>query len=194
MVTGKLDGKGNIKRVIKTDSVSAGGHTMDCRIVRKPAFDVVGKSRKFAEAGGESLAEIPRFWDEFMKDRKGLRAVVCLIGNESSRTVTGSQSLGVSMCRAGAEEFTYAIGVEAAVREVPKDFEVIHVPAARWAIFDSIGPMPGAIQDLTKRIINEWFPGTGYAHPEYELEVYLPGNPGSKDYHCQVWIHVNEKL
>ncbi len=193
-MTGKLDGKGNIKRVIKTDSVSAGGHTMDCRIVQKPAFDVVGKSRKFAEAGGESLAEIPRFWDEFMKDRKSLRAVVGLIGNESSRTVTGSQSLGVSMCRAGAEEFTYAVGVEAAVREVPKDFEVIHVPAARWAIFDSIGPMPGAIQDLTKRIINEWFPGTGYAHPEYELEVYLPGNPGSNDYHCQVWIHVNEKL
>ena len=167
---------------------------MDCRIVQKPAFDVVGKSRKFAEAGGESLAEIPRFWDEFMKDRKGLRAVVGLIGNESSRTVTGSQSLGVSMCRAGAEEFTYATGMEAKVRAVPKDFEVIHVPAARWAIFDSIGPMPGAIQDLTKRIINEWFPDTGYAHPEYELEVYLPGDPGSKNYHCQVWIHVNEKL
>ena len=166
---------------------------MDCRIVQKPAFDVVGKSRKFAEASEESLAEIPRFWDEFMNDMKSGGAVAGLIENEPSDTVTGSQSLGVSMCREGAEKFTYAIGIEAKARAVPKDFEVIHVPAAKWAIFDSIGPMPGAIQDLTRRIINEWFPGTGYAHPEYELEVYLPGDPNSKDYYCQVWIHVNEK-
>jgi AraC family transcriptional regulator len=178
---------------MKMDSVSAGGNNMDYRIVRKPEFDVVGRSRKFAEASEESLAEIPRFWDEFINGEKGGKAVIGLIENEPSHTVTGSQSLGVSMCRAGAKEFTYAIGVETKVRAVPKDFEVIHVPAARWAIFDSIGPVPRAIQDLTKRIISEWFPYTGYAHPEYELEVYLPGDPGSNDYHCQVWIHVNEK-
>lgn len=166
---------------------------MDCRIVQKPGFDVVGRSRKFAEASEESLAEIPRFWDEFMNDKKGGTFDIILIESEPSQTVTDSQSLGVSMCRAGAEEFTYAIGMEGKAEAVPKDFEVIHVPAARWAIFDSIGPMPGAIQDLTGRIFKEWFPGTGYAHPEYELEVYLPGDPGSHDYHFQVWIHVNEK-
>ena len=166
---------------------------MECQIVQKPAFDVVGRSRKFAEANDDSLSQIPRFWDEFMNDKKGGGALVGLIENDPSLTVTGSQSLGISMCRAGAEEFTYAIGMEAKVRTVPKDFEVIHIPAARWAIFDSIGPMPGAIQDVTKQIINEWFPGTGYAHPRYELEVYLPGDPNDSDYHCQVWIHVNEK-
>lgn len=166
---------------------------MDYQIVQKPAFDVIGRSRKFAEASEKSLAEIPRFWDEFMNDVKDGSAIVGLINNEPSNTVTGSQSLGVSMCRAGAEKFTYAIGMEGKVRAVPKDFEVIHIPSVRWAIFDSIGPMPTAIQDLTRRIINEWLPGTGYAHPEYELEVFLPGDPSSSDYHCQVWIHVNEK-
>jgi len=166
---------------------------MDCRIVRKPAFDVLGKSRKFAEASEESLAAIPRFWDEFMNDSKDGRGIDSLIQNDPSLTVTGSQYLGVSMCSGGAEKFTYAIGVEAKVKTAPKYFEVIHVPASRWAIFDSIGPVPCAIQDITGQIINEWFPGTGYAHPDYELEVYLPGDPGSNDYHCQVWIHVNEK-
>jgi AraC family transcriptional regulator len=166
---------------------------MECLIIQKPPFDVVGRSRKFPEASEESLAEIPLFWDEFMNDEKGFKAIFDLIENEPTHTVTGSQSLGVSMCREGAETFTYAIGMEAKIEEVPTDFEIIHIPEASWAIFDSIGPMPGALQDLTKRIINEWFPGTGYAHPEYELEVYLPGDPSSNDYHCQVWIHVNER-
>jgi predicted transcriptional regulator YdeE len=78
---------------------------MDCRIVEKPAFDIVGKSRKFAEAGEESFAEIPRFWDEFMNSRNGGKAIVGLTGNGPSQTVTGSQSLGVSMCRAGMGRF-----------------------------------------------------------------------------------------
>ncbi len=167
---------------------------MDCRIVQKPAFDIVGKSRKFAEASKENLTEIPRFWDQFMNSSNDSKVVASLTENRPIHTVTGSRSLGVSMCRAGAEEFTYAIGIEAKVRAAPADFEIIHIPAARWAIFDAIGPMPGAIQDTTERIFSEWFPDTGYSHPEYELEVYLPGDPSSNDYHCQVWIHVNEKL
>ena len=167
---------------------------MDCQIVRKPAFDIVGRSRKFAEDSEENLTEIPRFWDEFVNSTNDGEVVVGLTENGPAHTVTGSQSLGVSMCRAGAEEFTYAIGIEAKVKTAPKDFEIIHIPAARWAIFDSIGPMPGAIQDITKRIFSVWFPATGYAHPEYELEVYLPGDPSSNNYHSQVWIHVNDKL
>lgn len=167
---------------------------MDCRIIEKPAFDIVGRSRRFAEDSEENRIEIPRFWDKFMNSTNNGKAIVGLTENGPIGTVTGSQSLGVSMCREGAEEFTYAIGMEAKIKKAPKDFEIIHIPAARWAIFDSIGPMPGAIQDITKRIFSEWFPSTGYSHPEYELEVYLPGDPGSNNYHCQVWIHVNEKL
>ena len=165
---------------------------MDCRIVQKPAFNIVGRSRKFTEAGEENLIEIPRFWDEFMNSTNNGKFIPGLTEYGPSYTVTGSQSLGVSMCREGAEEFTYAVGMEAKVRTAPKDFEIIHIPAARWAIFNSIGPMPGSIQDITKRIFSEWFPATGYLHPEYELEVYLPGDPSSDDYRCQVWIHVNE--
>jgi AraC family transcriptional regulator len=167
---------------------------MNCLMVQKPAFEIVGRSRKFAEDSEKTRIEIPKFWDEFMNNTNYGKVVVGLTEIVPACTVTGSQSLGISMCRAGAEEFTYAIGMEAKVKTAPKDFEIIHIPAARWAIFDSIGPMPGAMQDITKRIFVEWFPSTGYAHPEFELEVYLPGDPSSNDYRCQVWIHVNEKL
>ena len=96
------------------------------------------------------------------------------------------------MCKAGMEEFTYAIGAEATGETLPTGFGVIHIPATTWAIFECIGPMPGAIQNVMKRIFAEWFPSTGYKHPEYELEVYLPGNMSSNNYNCQIWIHVNK--
>jgi AraC family transcriptional regulator len=164
---------------------------MNCRIVEKSAFDVIGKSRKFTEAEVESLSGIPQFWDEFMNDMNGNKVLVDMTRNRPG-SVTGATSLGVSTCGAGMEEFTYTIGAEATAKAIPAGFGVVHVPAASWAVFDSIGPMPHAIQDVTKRIFSEWFPTTGYAHPEYELEVYLPGDPSGKDYHCQVWIHVNK--
>ena len=127
-----------------------------------------------------------------MNDMNGSKILVSMTQNRPG-PVTASTSLGVSMCSAGMEEFIYAIGVETKAKTIPASFEVIHIPAATWAVFDSIGPMPGAIQGVTKRIFSEWFPATGYAHPEYELEVYLPGDPSSDDYHCEVWIHVNKK-
>ena len=164
---------------------------MNCQILEKPAFDIIGKSRKFIEAGEENLAQIPQFWDEFRNDPNGNKVLMNITQGKAG-CVTGSTSLGVSMCRPGAEYFTYAIGAEAAATPLPADFSVIHVPAATWAVFDSIGPMPRAIQEVTKRIFAEWFPSTGYEHPEYELEVYLPGDPSSSDYHCQVWIHVHK--
>jgi len=71
---------------------------------------------------------------------------------------------------------------------------VIHIPTATWAVFESIGPMPKAIQTVTVKIFKEWFPSTGYEHAAIpELEVYLPGNPDNQDYHCQVWIPIIKK-
>ena len=164
---------------------------MDCRIVEKPSFYIVGKSRKFAETSGENVTLIPQFWDEFLNDKSGNEALMNLTQSRPG-SITGSMSLGVSMCKAGMEEFTYAIGAEATGETLPTGFGVIHIPATTWAIFECIGPLPGAIQDVMKRIFAEWFPSTGYKHPEYELEVYLPGNTSSNDYNCQVWIHINK--
>jgi AraC family transcriptional regulator len=165
---------------------------MECRIVEKPAFHLVGKSRKFTEAGDENATAIPEFWRQLVGDKNGNDVLMNLTQNRPG-SVTGSVSLGVSMCKVGMEEFTYAIGVETPAKTVPARFGVIHIPAATWAVFESVGPMPGAIQNVTKRIFAEWFPSSGYEHPEYELEVYLPGDTSSNDYHCQVWIHINKK-
>ena len=152
---------------------------MDYRIFDKPAFDIVGKSRKFVEASKENTRLIPQFWDEFEKDKRGNEALIKATQNRLG-LVTGSKSLGVSMCKAGMEEFTYAIGVETTLKTLPMGFELIHIPAATWAVFECVGPIPDAIHEVTERIFVEWFPSAGYEHPEHELEVYLPGNTTSR--------------
>jgi AraC family transcriptional regulator len=172
-----------------------GGNDMDYKIIEKPAFDVIAKSREFTTVNGENFIKVPQFWDEFIEAKYYEQLTDLCQGKMGS--VTGACSLGLCCIpdnKKIIEGFTYAIGVEKSDKPVPAGFEVIHVPAATWAVFESVGPMPGAIQDVTKKIFGEWFPSTGYEHaPKPELEVYLPGDMDSPDYRCQVWIPIIKK-
>jgi AraC family transcriptional regulator len=170
-----------------------GGNEMDYRIIEKPSFEVIAKARKFVEANAENAIKIPQFWDEFKKDENGNKVLMKLTQSKPGQ-VTGAVILGISICETGADEFTYAIGVETNVKKLPPGFKAIHIPAETWAVFESIGPMPGALQDVINRIFSEWFPSTGYEHgPEHEIEVYLPGDQFGKNYHCQMWIPIVKK-
>jgi AraC family transcriptional regulator len=186
--------------------VLKGGSDMDYRIIEKTAFDVIGKARKFTTEGGENLIKIPQFWDEFIHDENGENVLMELTQGKPG-PATGALELGICVgegvkegwwesptLSVGYEGFIYAIGAEKPDKPVPKGFEVFHIPAAYWAIFESFGAMPKAIQDVTVKIFQEWFPSTGYEHDtKPELEVYLRGDPNSKDYRCQVWIPIVKK-
>jgi AraC family transcriptional regulator len=183
-----------------------GGSDMDYKIMDKPPFDVVGKARKFTTVGGENFRKIPQFWDEFIRDENGEKTLVELTQGKPG-PVTGAMELGICVgegveegwydspeLSAGYEGFIYAIGVEKPDKPVPQGFKLMHIPEATWAIFESVGPMPKAIQDVTVKIFQEWFPSTGYEHDtKPELEVYLPGDPNSPDYRCQVWMPIVKK-
>ncbi len=53
------------------------------------------------------------------------------------------------------------IGV-ATAKEPPGYWEILEVPAARWAVFHVPGPFPKALQDTWGRIYSEWFPSVNY--------------------------------
>ena len=170
-----------------------GGNDMDYRIIEKPAFDVIGRAREFTNINGENLIKIPQFWEEFTQTDE-FKALINLNQGKTG-PITGSSSLGVCQFIDNTEvKFTYAIAVEKPEGANVADFDVIHIPAATWAIFESVGPMPKAIQDVTVRIFQEWFPSTGYEHDaKPELEVYLPGDVNSPEYRCQAWMPVIKK-
>jgi AraC family transcriptional regulator len=168
-----------------------GGSDMDYRIMEKPAFEILGRSRKFRTKNGENFIKIPQFWQEFMKTDE--YKTLCDLMENKTGAVTGGAMLGV--CFGGEktnwDPFSYGIGIEKPAKKSPVKFEVIPVPAAAWAVFDCT---LDNIQDVTKRIFSEWFPSTGYEHAAApEIEVYLPGKFSDTAMKCQVWIPVVKK-
>lgn len=170
-----------------------GDKDMDYRIVDKPAFKVVGKALKTTTIENQNLQDIPKFWGECWQNGDGNR----LSSMIDDKGQFGDSLLGICMDYSREqEEFTYLIAVEKGENfagAVPEGFVEKLIPAATWAIFESIGPMPNAIQEVWKRIFSEWFPSTGYEHSGGpELEVYPPpkGSTSDADYRCEVWIPI----
>ena len=163
-----------------------GEKDMDYRIVEKGAFKVVGKGVRVSTRNGVNFTRVPRFWEESEKD--GTVERIC--------AHTGPMGMfGICMeFDRPQEEFTYMIAVEKPNGAVPADFVEKEIPPASWAVFDSVGPMPGAVQDVWKRIFSEWFPATGYEHADApEMEVYRTENTSDAEYRCEVWVPIIKK-
>jgi len=157
---------------------------MNCKLIEKGAFKVIGKTKRITTKDGENLKLIPLFWDECVAD--GFYQTHCSLAAASS-------VFGICMdFEPNYEAFTYMIAVEDNETN-SEDFCTAVVPAARWAVFDAIGPMPSAIQRVWEWIFSEWFPATVYQQEEGpQLEVYPVGNVTDSDYKCEVWIPIKK--
>lgn len=157
---------------------------MDYKLVEKDSFKVMGKTKRITTQDGENLKLIPLFWSE------------CMADGSYDQISSRAGSLGVlGICmdfEPNYEAFTYMIAVEDK-GETPADFTSAEIPAVRWAVFESVGPLPGAIQKVWERIYAEWFPVSGYQQAEGpQLEVYPPGDASAPDYKCEVWIPIKK--
>lgn len=164
---------------------------MDYQITEKPAFRVVGRAERVSTKDGENFREIPRFWGDCIRD--GSVKVLSAIG--ANGAVTGNSVLGICTdFSADMEAFTYMIAAESAADDVPEAMVEMPIPAATWAVFESIGAMPEAIQNVWGGIFSEFFPTTDYKHgPGPDLEVYPDGDPTRADYRSEVWVPVVKK-
>lgn len=168
-----------------------GDKDMDYRIVEKLAFKVIGKGIRVTTKDGENFKRIPEFWGECCQN--GFATKLEKMADKSA--VVGECKLGICMeFNTDINEFTYLIGVENTRGISHGGLVEKDVPAATWAVFESIGSMPHAIQNLWKRIYSEWFPSTGYEHAgELDMEVYPPGDADDENYRCEVWIPIVKK-
>ena len=154
---------------------------MNYKMVEKGPFHVAGRTIRMTTCNGENLKEIPKFWSDAYAD--GLIAKL--------EKLSGQQEIyGICMdFEPDQEAFTYMVAAEMPEGVDTGELEVVQIPAATWAVFESVGPMPDAIQHVWKRIFSEWFPATGEAP---QLEVYPAGDIRSDDYRCQVWVPVRQ--
>ncbi len=162
-----------------------GEKEMNYKIEKKDAFRIVGVKERFSMNVEEGFAKVPLFWKRTIE--AGLIPELCKLIDKEPAAL-----LGISSGMDG-KEFDYFIAA-VSDKEIPQGMEESVIPAADWAIFECVGPMPEAIQNLQKRIMTEWLPASGYEYADApDIEVYPEGDQGADDYRCEVWLPVRKK-
>lgn len=167
-----------------------GASVMNYKIEKKEAFRIVGPKLSTTMENSVCFEDIPKFWNETAMSGK-----IAQLGSMIDQAPFGM--LGVSACDSesmGAiSAFDYYIAAPTS-KAVPDGMEEFTVPAATWAVFECIGPMPGAIQEMQKRITTEWLPTSGYEYGSApDIEVYYDKDGTKPDTRSEVWIPVVKK-
>lgn len=157
---------------------------MKYKIVKKEAFKAIGKDISISTENGENMVKIPQFWQE---------AYETGFEKELSEKAGSLGLLGICLPDENGR-MTYAIAAEGDGGRLPEGWGEYSVPAADYAVFEAVGPMPDAIQEVWKSIYSEWFPSTGYKQASgLELEVYPEAGPDREDFRSEIWIPVVRK-
>jgi AraC family transcriptional regulator len=162
-----------------------GDKNMNYKVFDKGSFKVVGKQTRIYMENEENFNQVPKFWYDCMEDGS-----YDWISSKAGKLGI----LGVSKdFDKYKDEFNYMIAVEEVNDKLPKGYVSATIPAATWAAFESIGPVPEALHDLLRRIYTEWMPSTGYQHEcAPDIEVFPAGDMSSSDYRCEIWVPVKK--
>ncbi len=188
----KRGGKVQIFTPLSVKLTLTGGSKMDYRIEKRDAFQVVCKRKRVGKPqSANATPDITAMWQEYGADGTMGRLIACMPENPVMKGLLGicfSSELD-------AKRFPYGIGVVYDGRKVDDDLEVVTIPANTYAVFTSKGKMPDAFIETYHRIVTEFFPQSAqYEYAEnVEFEVYSSEDISNPDYHCEIWIAVNEK-
>lgn len=172
----KSIGKLSIQVILKGDKA------LNYKMIEKEAFTVVGKKIPVTCKDGENFKIVPEFCNQ--------------CGHDGTCDTLGkmcTDNMGVMGICANMQNdcFDYYMAVTHTGGEIPDGMETLEIPKLTWAVFEAVGPIPGAIQDVWKQIFSEWFPTNEYEHANGpELEVYELGDMTKPDYKSYVWIPV----
>lgn len=161
-----------------------GGSEMNYRIEDKKEFRLVGIKEVVTNIGGANMKRIPKIWEEVCNS--GMGAKIASLSNGEPSGVLG-------VCANFRNtEFDYFIA-SSTNQKVPDKMEELIIPANLWVIFECVGSIPDAIQNVWRRIFTEWFPSSGYEHAEApEIEWYSDGDNSADDYKSEIWIPVRK--
>lgn len=172
-----------------------GGKSMDYTIEKMDAFQVIGFLTEIPLDKG--YEQCPKFWDEVNE-----KYLTPLCQGKAAETdlerAVAECCVGLfGVCIEEEEQpgvFTYMAAGHYDGRPVPEGMAVREIPAATWAKFRALGPLPGSLQTLNSQIFQEWLPGNG----QYELafpiniELYQDVENGP-EYESYIWLPVTEK-
>lgn len=172
-------------RVTFTVSIK-GEEAMNYKIIKKDSFRVVGYATKEPMTMEDCFEKVPLFWQRVT--RQGGIAKLCELfdGHEPQGI------LGVSTCENG--EFSGFYICVATEKPVPEGMEEYIVPATTYGVFECVGALPDAMQNVQRRAVSEWLPTSGYEYAQApDIEVYPEGDQQSDSYYSETWLPIVKK-
>ena len=165
-----------------------GGSIMNYKLVEKKAFTVLEKVEAQEIDDSVNKNSIPAFWERSHQNG----TVKTLLEKATDKTFI----FGICYNNAPTDKKTFDYSIAAICDkdiEIPQGFRINEIPERSWLVFDCIGPMPDAMQDIWHKITAEFFPTSDYI-PTYEMDIeaYPAMNMNSKDYKSEVWIPVKK--
>jgi len=197
--TAVKNGEGTLKNFmpLKLQLTMKGGFEMECKIITKAAFTVIGCSKLIPY--DEGYIECPKFWKEHYEN--GGSKYVCGMYGISFDENADRNAVGKVGGSDKDSSFKYMIADDyVPSKEIPEGFETITIAEHTWAVFPCRGPMPDALQAVNTRIYAEWLPeNSDYdIAAGYNIEFYTPASDypkGTADesYYCEIWMPVKAK-
>lgn len=148
-----------------------GGTQMTYKIIEKPAFDLIGKSKHFRF--DRFAREAPKYWKEFVatKDYETLYG----LNQGQGGAITNAPILSAYFPTDGdnRSRFNDVLGLEKEDSMETDGFELFHIPAATYAEFTC---RYASAMKMNKYIYGEWFASTGYERDgsKPDIAAYFP--------------------
>ncbi|MBG0832363.1 AraC family transcriptional regulator [Planomonospora sp. ID67723] len=165
--------------------VIEGSGSMRYRIVEKDEFRLVGRKARVPlvhEGMNPAIAEFVR-----SVGQETMRRMEDLSDQEPRGVVSVAHHIDES--REEGTELDYYCGVVTGA-DAPGDMEVLTVPAGTWAVFESSGAFPQALQYLWRDVFTQWFPSNPYrSRPGPEISRTQVSQDGTTA-DAELWIPV----
>jgi AraC family transcriptional regulator len=134
-----------------------GNSSMRYRVVEKEEFRVVGKKARVPLVYEGMNPAIVAFVRSI--EQETLHRMEGLSDQEPQGIINVSDNLADS--REEGTELDYYHGVVTSAA-APEDMDTLTVPAGTWAVFESSGAFPQALQYLWRDVFTQWFPSNPY--------------------------------
>ncbi|MEU8297110.1 AraC family transcriptional regulator [Micromonospora sp. NPDC048909] len=162
-----------------------GSSSMRYRIVQKDGFRLVGRRARVPLVHEGMNPAIVAFIKGI--ERETVERMEALSDQEPAGVVNVSDNLAGD--RAEGSELDYWHGVVTGA-DVPGDMDALEVPAGAWAVFETSGAFPQAVQYLWRDVFTQWFPSNPYrSRPGPEISRTRLSADGTQA-DAELWIPV----
>jgi len=168
-----------------------GGVNMEFRIEDKPAFNLVGVSKRvpmqFEGVNNEIVKLAEKITDKQREEMHSLQNI------EPYEIVNASYEVDAKFLK---EEgyLTHLIGVLTTENQISDLLEKVPVDAYTWAIFPNEGPFPSTLQETMAKVYSEWLPSSNYEVINAPAFSFTKMDKDKNDYaYSEVWIPVRKR-